>query len=78
MSRLPRHLINVVYSHQLHMKVYHFVQTVLIDNDFDDSEDSYERHANAYFANWHNREDKLLDSVNSNACSSDYCPSTFV
>ena len=48
------------------------------DSDCDDSEDSYERNANACFANWHNQEDKLPDSENSNACFSDYFPSTSV
>ena len=67
---------NVVYSDQRHMKVYSFVRTTLTDSDFDDSEDSYERNANACFANWHNQEDELPDSVNSNACFSDHFPSS--
>ena len=57
------------------MKVYSFVRITLTDSDFDDSEDPYERKANACFANWHKQEDKLPDSENSNACFSDYFPS---
>jgi hypothetical protein len=41
----------------------------LTDSDFDDSEDSYERNSNACIAYWHNQEDKLPDSENSNARS---------
>ena len=65
----------VVYSDQQHMKMYSFVHNSLppsrlglvTDSDFDDSEDSYERNSNACIAYWHNQEDKLPDSVNSNA-----------
>ena len=91
---------NIVYSNQQRMKVYSFVRTTLTDSDFDDSEDSYARNADACFANWHNQEDKCLhvgcdfefpkshpgcegiplsrlpDSLNSNACFSDYFPFT--
>ena len=58
----------VGYSDQQHMKVYSFVRITLTDSDFDDSEDSYERNANACFANWHDQEDKLTDTVNFSAC----------
>ena len=65
----------VVYSDQQHMKMYSFVRNSLppsrlglvTDSDFDDSEDSYERNSNACIAYWHNQEDKLPDSENSNA-----------
>ena len=64
----------IVYSNQQRMKVYSLVRTTLTDSDFDDSEDSYVRSTDAYFANGHNQEDRLPDSFNSNACFSDDLP----
>ena len=56
----------VVYSNQQHMKLYRFVRTVFSVCDFDNSEDSYTRTANAYMANWHS-------PVDSNARNADAC-----
>ena len=52
-------LHEVVHSNQQHMKWYRFVRTALSDSDFDCSEDSYTRDADAYIANWHNRDEKF-------------------
>ena len=62
----------VVYSGQQHMKMYSFIRSILTDSEYDDSEDSYERNANACF--WQNQEDKLHDPAISNACFSGNFP----
>ena len=41
------------------MKLYRFVRTALSDSDFDGSEDSYTRNADACMANWHNRDENV-------------------
>ena len=68
----PRDFNNaaVVYSKQEHMKLYRFIRSDLTDIDFDDSEDSYIRNADACMANWHRPEDNLpVLFANSSACS---------
>ena len=54
---LMNNLHEVVYSNQQHIKLYRTVRTALSDSDFDGSEDSYTRSADACTANWYNRDD---------------------
>ena len=53
-----RNLHELVHSNQQHMTLYRFVRTALSESDFDGSEDSYTRNADACMANWHNRHEK--------------------
>ena len=61
-----RNLHELVHSNQQHMTLYRFVRTALSDSDYDDSEDSYTRNADAYMAYWHS-------PVGSNARNADAC-----
>ena len=59
---------NTAGSNHKRMKVCTVVRTILPDSDFDDSEDSYARTADACFATWHNQEESSIGSYNSTAC----------
>ena len=65
-GHLMSNLHEVVYSGQQHLKLYRFVRTEMSDSDYDDSEDSYTRNADAYMANWHSSVDS--DARNADAC----------
>ena len=53
LTNLPK----VVCSNQQHMQLCRFSLTVLTDSGYDYSEDSYTRNADAYMANWYNRDE---------------------